>query len=200
MGRSRARAIRQPDDLTCGPSSLKMALQILGIRRSLDMLIELCRTNRNGTNTVNMIRAINKLGLSVLAVQNSTLHHLQSALRSPTNQARAVLVTYLYDLDEKEDPHPDSGHWAVVSSYLASKSRIVLLDSASGKKKSYDWQDFRNRWVDYDLKRYKSHGNGKQFRFVRCWQPQLLLVVAKDPRHLPKFKIPTSRIFPAAIN
>ncbi|MBI2404792.1 hypothetical protein HYV22_01275, partial [Candidatus Gottesmanbacteria bacterium] len=99
------------------------------------------------------------------------------------------------DLDEKYEPHPDSGHWAVVSSYLASKSRIVLLDSATGRKKSYDWSDFRSRWMDYDLKRKRFKKNGKKFRLVRKWQQQLLMIIARDPKHLPKFTIATSRIF-----
>jgi len=197
MGRSHVTPIYQPDDSTCGPSALKLALKILGIRRSLKDLLQLCRTNRNGTSTKNMIRAANKLGLSVLAVEYANLHHLQSALRYPPNLPRAVLVSYLYDLDEKDRPHPDSGHWAPVAAYLAAKSRIVLLDSASGQKKSYPWSEFRERWMDYDLKRKKLKQRGRKFRLVRKWQQQLLMVIAKDPDNLPSFKIATTKLFPA---
>ena len=142
-----------------------------------------------------MISAANKLGFSVLVVQYATLHHLQSALKYNPNQQRAVIVSYLYDLDEKERPHPDSGHWAVVSSYRPSRSRIVLLDSASAKKKSYDWADFRERWMDFDLKRKKLTARGAHFKLVRNWQQQLLLVMAKNSKDLPKFRIGTQRLF-----
>ncbi len=189
--------IQQPDNTTCGPSALKLAMEIFGKKRALSTLIDLCKTNRNGTSTKNLILAANKLGFSVLAVEYATLHHLQSSLRYPHNQPRAVLVSYLYDLDEKERPHPESGHWAVVSSYSARASRIILLDSSSGKKKSYAWQGFRNRWMDYDLTRQRIRKRGRKFRLVRKWQQQLLFVMATDVKHLPKFNISTARVFPA---
>lgn len=195
MGRSHVTPIHQPDDTTCGPSALKSALTILGKRKSLASLIELCKTNRNGTSTKNMIAAINTLGLPVLVVEFATLHHLQSALKYSPNATRAILVSYLYDLDEQENPHPDSGHWAVVSSYSARNSRIVLLDSASGKKKSYPWKEFRQRWMDYDLKRRKITKGKKEFKLVRRWQEQLLMVIAKNEANLPKFKIATAKLF-----
>lgn len=195
MGRSHITPIHQPDDTTCGPSALKLALEIFGKHKSLNSLIELCKTNSSGTTTPNLIAAANKLGYSVLAVEYATLHHLQGALKYPPNRPRAALVTYLYDLDEKENPHPDSGHWAVVCSYSARSSRIVLLDSASGKKKSYKWEDFRERWMDYDLKRKKIKKRGKKFKMIRHWQQQPLIILAKDESDLPKFKISTAKLF-----
>lgn len=200
MGRSHAIPIQQPDDTTCGPAALKLALTILGKRRSLSSLIALCKTTRNGTSTKNMIGAINKLGFPALVVEYATLHHLQSVLKYSPNEPRAVLVSYLYDLDEKDEPHPESGHWAVVSSYSARNSRIVLLDSASGKKKSYAWKEFRDRWMDYDLKRRKVEKGKKEFKLVRKWQEQLMMVIAKDEKNLPKFTIATAELFPAPAN
>jgi len=196
MGRSHAKPIQQPNDHTCGPAALKIALSILNKKKSLKSLIELCKTtDRNGTTTKNLIYAINSLGFSVLAVEYTTLKHLQSALKYPPNDIRAVMVSYLYDLDEKEEPHPDSGHWAVVSSFATSKNRIVLLDTSSGKRKSYAWQDFRNRWYDFDFKRKKTSTTGKHFKLIRHWQPQLMLVISKNPESLPKFDIATSKVF-----
>lgn len=195
MGRSHVIPIQQPNNTTCGPAALQLGLRVLGMRRSLTTLIALCRTNRNGTSTKHMIRAVNKLGLSALVVEYATLHHLQSALHYPSKQVRAVLVSYLYDLDEKDRPHPDSGHWAAVASYLSSKSRIVLLDSATGRKKSYPWSEFRSRWMDYDLKRKKVGKRGRRFRLVRRWQQQLMMVIARKPKYLPKFKIATAKLF-----
>ncbi|MFH0749561.1 MAG: hypothetical protein V1917_01430, partial [Candidatus Gottesmanbacteria bacterium] len=87
--------------------------------------------------------------------------------------------------------------WATVSSYLPSKNRIVLLDSSTAKRKSYNWQDFRERWFDFDLKRKKLTKTGKRFKLIRHWQPQLMLIIARDVKHLPKFETPTSKMFPA---
>ena len=197
MGRSHITPIHQPDDTTCGPSALKLAMEIFGKHKSLDTLIDLCKTNSSGTTTPNLIAAANKLGYSVLAVEYATLHHLQGALKYPPNRPRAALVTYLYDLDEKEHPHPDSGHWAVVSSYSARKSRIVLLDSVTAKKKSYQWEAFRERWMDFDLKRKKIKKRGKKYKMIRRWQQQPLIILAKVPSDLPKFKISTAKYFPS---
>jgi len=195
MGRSHAKPIQQPDDTTCGPTALKTALHIFSVKKALDYLIELCKTSRNGTTTHNLIKAITKLGFSVLAVEEATLKHLQSSLRYPSNKIRVTMVSYLYDLDEKQRPRPDSGHWAVVSTYSASKSRIVLLDSSSATRKSYDWAEFRTRWMDYDFKRINLSGRKKTFKMVRNWQPQLMLVIAKKAEDLPKFDIPTAKLF-----
>jgi ABC-type bacteriocin/lantibiotic exporter with double-glycine peptidase domain len=195
MGRSKATPVPQPDDLSCGPSALKVALEIVGKRKSLSYLYKLCKTNNNGVTTKHMIEAINKLGFSVEVVEYATLHHLQSALRYPANHMRASMVSYLSELDQKDRPHPESGHWATVASYAASKSRIILFDSSSGgSKTSYAWSNFRTRWMDYDYKRRKIGKRGK-FKLVKKWQQQLLLVIAKDENDLPWFRIDTSRVF-----
>lgn len=186
MGRSHVAPIAQPNDFTCGPAALKLALAILGKRKSLGALTELCKTNRNGTSTKNMVAAVKKLGLPALLVQRATLKHLQSALRYPPNRERATLVSYLYE------ESPDSGHWAVVSSYRNRDGRIVILDSYSGQKKSYQWTEFRNRWTDFDYKRRKA---GRHFKLVRHWQPQLMMVVAKEMKDLPQFRISTVKRF-----
>lgn len=196
MGRSHVIPIQQPTDNTCGPAALKHALEALGKRKSLEALVKLCKTGRNGTSTKNLIAAINKLGLPVLAIEYATLRHLQSALKYQSNKPRATLVTFLYDLDENDNPHPDSGHWAMVSSYAASKGRIVILDSASATKKSYPWDEFRARWMDFDLKRRNTTDGERSFQLVRKWQTQLMLVIALNEEDLPKFKIPTQHLFP----
>jgi ABC-type bacteriocin/lantibiotic exporter with double-glycine peptidase domain len=195
MGRTHVTPIQQPDNTTCGPAALKLAFEIFGKHKSLSTLIKLCKTTKNGTSTKNMIAVANKAGYAVEVVQYATLHHLQSALRYPPNNVRAVLVSYLYDLDEKDRPHPDSGHWAVVSSYAASKSRIVLMDSSTGGKKSYAWSDFRRRWMDYDLKRRKITRRGHAFRLVKSWQQQLLMIIAKNEESLPLFRTDSSEVF-----
>lgn len=196
MGRSRIRPIQQPDDTTCGPSALKTALKVVGVRKSLSSLIELCNTNSNGTSTKNMVRAVKRLGLSCLVMENTTLRHLMSALKYSPNGPRATIVSYLYDLNDRDEPQPESGHWATVSAYLSSKSRIVLLDSSTGSRKSYDWEDFRERWWDYDLTRKKlKKPNGKKYKLVKNWQTQLMMVIARDPEDLPDFSVTSAKVY-----
>lgn len=187
---------QRSNDPACGPAALRHALAVLGKRTTFTDLQELCAVTRNGTSTKNMIRAVCKLGLSALVVRRATLKHLQSALRYSPQKTRAVVVSYLYDLDDHKDPNPESGHWATVSGYLASKSRIVLFDSIKGQKKSYEWNKFRERWTDYDYKKRKIGKRGKRFKIVRHWQPQLMMIVAKEARNLPQFSIGTAKVYP----
>jgi ABC-type bacteriocin/lantibiotic exporter with double-glycine peptidase domain len=187
MGRSQITPVQQPDEFTCGPAALKHALAILGVRKSVDSLTELCKTNRNGTTTKNFIRAAKQLGLCSMTVERATLRHVQSALKYSPKNVRAALVSYLYDKDKNNEPVETSGHWAVVSSYSASRSRITVFDSYEGKRKSYSWSDFRRRWITYDLKRRNRAINGKQYEMIKKWQPQELVILAKDMSALPKF-------------
>ena len=196
MGRSKAKTYLQPDDNTCGPASLKTALEILGIKKSLKELIRLCRTSRNGTTPARLINAANKLGVSVLAVEWTTLTHLQNALKHQASKPRAVIVDYLYDLKTDFSPHEESGHYTAVAKYSASQRRLPVFDSASGSKKSYDWQDFLDRWYDFEFKRRKTKiGRTKTFKLVKSWNNRLMLVLARDPKFLPKFKISTAKLF-----
>jgi len=188
MGRSKAKTYLQPDNRTCGPASLKTALEILGTRKSLGELVKLCKTNRNGTTPARLIKAANRLGISVLAVEWTTLTHLQSALKHPPTKPRAVIVDYLYDLKADFSPHEESGHYAAVASYSASDRRIILFDSSTGRKKSYDWKDFLDRWYDFESKK-------RQTKFVKSWNNRLMLVLARNPKFLPKFKISTAKLF-----
>lgn len=170
-------------------------LAIFGKRKSIEMLTQLCQTNRNGTSTKNMIKAINELGFSVLTVQHGTLRHIMSSLQHTAASPRATMVTYLYDTDQKDKLDADSGHWAVVSSYSASQSKIILFDSYSGKKKSYPWQDFQERWKDFDLKRQYTDKRRHNFVYKKRWLERLMLVIAKDPKDLPSFKTRSAKIY-----
>ncbi len=201
MTRSRVYPIKQPDDNSCGPAALKTALAMLGKRASVAHLIELCKTNKNGTTTRNMIGAIRRLKLNSLVMEKTTLNHLLSALRTTKTKRRAILVSYLYHIDDNDKPNPDSGHWAVVSAYKPATGRIVVLDSYSGQKISYAWSEFRKRWIDQKLKRRKVGKRGSEYKVIKQQEKQLMIVVADDRDSLPRFNINTARIIsPRRVN
>lgn len=193
MGRSHVRTITQPDEVSCGPVSIKHALEVFGKKKPLTTLIALCKTTRNGTSAKNMIHALNELGFAVLAIEKANLKHLTSALRHTSSKPRAVIVSYLYADDAEDAGWKESGHWAAVSSFSASKNKIVLFDSYYGTRKSYTWSDFRARWMDFDKKKRRIPSE-KTFRYVKKWQKQFALIIAKKESHLPKFKIRTANI------
>lgn len=192
MGRTSIKAINQPDDLTCGPTSLKTALEIIGIRKSLKSLIPLCKTNSNGVSVPNLIRAANKCGVYVMSVKGADLRHVKSALKTSRHVNRATIVDYLY---QGEEPVEDTGHYATVSSFSKPKNRLVLFDSSIGRKKSYSWPKFLENWYDYEFCRVKNKKSSRHFKLYRRWYNRLLLILATDPKHFPKFKIKTAKFF-----
>jgi ABC-type bacteriocin/lantibiotic exporter with double-glycine peptidase domain len=195
MSRSKAKPHSQPDEHSCGPAALKTALEILGVRKSHSQLANLCKTNTHGTTLPNLIKAANKCGISVLSVEWATLRHLQSVLKNTPLRPLAVIVDYLYDIDDEHSE--DTGHYATVASFSSRLSKIVIFDSYTGKKKSYLWTDFLDRWYGFDKKRRKISHRRNKFKLSRKWHNRLLLILAKDQGHLPKFTTPTAKLFPA---
>ena len=194
MGRSKAKPQSQPDDSSCGPAALKTALEIIGIRKSLKTLTKLCRTNSKGTTLPNLIQAANKSGANVLTVEWATLRHLQSVLKPNPTQPLSAMVDYFYWKDGDE-PDEDTGHYATVASYSARLSKIVVFDSYTGKKKSYLWTDFLDRWYGFDKKRRRISDRGKKFRLSKKWHNRLLLILAREPEFLPTFTTPSTKLF-----
>lgn len=193
MPRSKASFHYQPNDYSCGPAALKTALEILGKRYSIQDLVKVCRTTtQKGTSTLNLIKGINKLGFSVLVIEWATLRHLQSALKPIVDKPRAVIVNYqeLTPTIEKEN-----GHYATVAGFSARNSRIHLFDSIYGGKKTYKWTNFIDLWWDFDFRRIHPKNPRKQFRLARKYYNRLMLIIAKKPEHLPKYKIPTVKYF-----
>ena len=196
MGRSHITPIHQPDDTTCGPSALKTAMEIFGKHKSLDTLIDLCKTNSSGTTTPNLIAAANKLGYSVLAVEYATLHHLQgrSNIR-PTGQGqRSLPISMIWT--KRTSPSGFRTLGSGIFIFRAQKPHRAF-GQHHRQKKSYQWEAFRERWMDFDLKRKKIKKRGKKYKMIRRWQQQPLIILAKVPSDLPKFKISTAKYFPS---
>lgn len=189
MGRTKVKIHEQMDTYTCGPAALKTALHVLGIRRSFRYLKQICKTTKKeGTTEIKMINAVNKLGLTVMVVTNANLRHLQSSLKYSPLKPRAVIVDWLQDLGDME-----SGHWSTVATYSSRNSRIVLFDPSYGARRSFNWQEFSNqRWIDY---RWVKKGVGTKAKQVRKWNRKLMLIIAKSPVNLPKFKSSTVKVF-----
>lgn len=194
MGRTKTKTYAQPDENSCGPAALKNALNIIGLRSSFKELCRLCKNTKNGTSVANLIKAANNQGASVMTVEWATLRHIQRILKAKSGQPLAGIVDYLYMDGE---PHEDTGHYAAISSYSARNSRLILFDSYSGTKKSYLWTDFQENWFDYDNKRITSKHAIRRGQLYKRWHNRLLVILARDEQHLPKFTTPTAKIYPA---
>jgi ABC-type bacteriocin/lantibiotic exporter with double-glycine peptidase domain len=187
MRKSKVKPVKQPDEVTCGPSSLSVALKIMGKRVPLQRLITLCKTTAGGTSTDGIVRAVKRLGLTAASVQNASRRHIIASLARNQSIARATIIGYFYDMERPKKLDLSSGHWATVASFSPTQNRIVLYDSYTGKRISYHWNDFRRRWIDFTLKR-RYLGKGKRkYRMVKKWLPGPMLVIAPNRKHLPGF-------------
>jgi ABC-type bacteriocin/lantibiotic exporter with double-glycine peptidase domain len=195
MRKSSVKPVKQPDNVTCGPSSLSVALQILGKRVSFARLKSLCNTTSGGTSDKGLIGAVRKLGLTAASVERASRRHIISSLARNRSVNRATIVGYFYDKARPDKVNLSSGHWATVAAYSRSRDKIVVFDSITGKRLSYSWNDFRTRWIDYTLKR-RYLGRGKRkYRMVKKWLPGPMFIIAPDSRHLPTFASDRMRIY-----
>ncbi len=197
MGRSHVQAVKQPDELSCGPATLATILRIFDIHAPISLLYELCRTNSAGTNTRNMIRAIRILGFWVQYRKGSRLTDIKKALAKRRNNTCAVCVPYLYG-GSHSNPKEDSGHWATVASLGAYNKTITLFDSYEGKRKTYSWRNFRSRWWDYSMKKRPVHTTKTQSKrkFSKQWKQGIMIVVALREISLPSTGQATVKTFP----
>ncbi len=193
MPRSKAKFHIQPDDFSCGPASLKTALEILDKKYTLNELITACSTNRrHGTSVINLIKGINSLGYPVLAIEWATLRHLQSALKPIVDTPRAVIMNYQEYAPTVEK---ENGHYATVAKFSSRTSRIFLFDTNVGGKKSYKWTDFIDIWWDFDYRRIKNSVRNRKFKLARKYYNRLMIIIAKKVEDLPVFKTPSAKLF-----
>lgn len=193
MTRSRIKPLLQPNEYSCGPSTLKTALSILGVRKSLSSLTKLCHTSVNGTSTSQLIKAALKSGVSVLEIQNATLAHIQSVLQvKPPQSPLAMITAYLY---ADSVPIEETGHFAVIAGYSSRTGRIILFDSFTGVKKSYLWTKFTHHWYGYDHKRVRAQNPIKGRRLYRRWHSHLLLILSREASNLPRYTISSQKSY-----
>lgn len=197
MGRSHVQPVKQPDEVSCGPATLQTILRIFDIHAPMPLLYELCRTNSQGTNTRNMIRAIRMLGFWVQYRKNGRLTDMKKALAKRRDNTCAVCVPYLYG-GPHSNPKEDSGHWATVASLGRESKTITLFDSYEGKRKTYSWRNFRSRWWDYSMKKRPTHTNKTQSRrkFSKQWKQGIMITVALRETSLPTSAGLKVKIFP----
>lgn len=197
MGRSHVQPIKQPDEVSCGPATLQTILRIFDIHAPMPLLFELCRTNSQGTNTRNMIRAIRMLGFWVQYRKNGRLTDMKKALAQRQNNTCAVCVPYLYG-GSHSNPKEDSGHWATVASLGTQSKTITLFDSYEGKRKTYSWRNFRDRWWDYSMKKRPQTNteSPSKRKFSKLWKQGIMITVALRETSVPSTGQSTAKLFP----
>src|SRR5699024_12807145 len=69
--------IRQYDEKDCGPACLAMISQYYGKRVSIPKLRELAKTDKLGTNLLGLVKAAEKIGISLTGVEADSYFNLK---------------------------------------------------------------------------------------------------------------------------
>lgn len=122
--------ILQEGNKDCGASSLLSVIRYYGGDISLDRLIEMTKTTKEGTNFYNLSVASSTLGLA------NKCYKMQD-----TNKLKEIKPPYIVQLNNK-----NYTHFVVV--YKVYEDKIQIMDPAVGKEIIY-MLDFANMWTGY---------------------------------------------------
>jgi len=119
---------------TCGPAVMRMALAVLGIKKSEKQLVKLLRTNKViGTWVKNLPRVAEKFKLTYLVARGASVEDLRQLIK----WKYVVIVCYYYQPEK-------ISHFAVV--HKVDAKNIYLLDPWNGQDHKYSISYFSKIW------------------------------------------------------
>ncbi|KZX17484.1 C39 family peptidase [Methanobrevibacter filiformis] len=115
---------KQPDIVTCGPTSLSMAFSYYDVNISIESLRKLCNTNSNGTTPANLINGANKVNSKFVLVEedysnfNQIIKHIDNKnpliIQLQTTKNLGYLGSY--------------GHYVACTGYNKSAKLVKIAD------------------------------------------------------------------------
>ena len=128
---------KQKTEWTCGPASMRMVLDSLGIKKSEKELIKLLDTNEiQGTLHKSFPELAEKFNLNyIVGRKNSTLEQLDNL----QEQDYRIIVSYFI-------PEDNFHHYAVLKE--VDPKKIHLLDPWFGENTEYSIDNFNRNWHD----------------------------------------------------
>lgn len=131
----------QYKNYTCGPASLKMIFDHLGIHYSREEMMEKCGVQPYpyGTETKDILDAIKQEGLVFREFNNGAIEDILRCLES----GYPPLVNYY-------NPISKIGHYAVINGYHAVKNLLYFADPANGKDFTLSYAEFEALWHNSD--------------------------------------------------
>ena len=122
--------VLQEGNKDCGAASLLSVIRYFGGDISLDRLIEMTKTTKEGTNFYNLSEASSQIGLTARCYKVDDI-----------NKLKEVNIPYIVQLNNK-----NYTHFVVV--YRFYENKVLVMDPASGKR-IVDMFDFTNMWTGY---------------------------------------------------
>lgn len=129
--------LTQPDESACGPTSVLMASNYLGLNRSFENIAKTSQyIERDGLSDDDLVETLVKLGFSVR--QKDSVRW--SELKNANTDKSVVIVSWMLD--------GYIGHFSVVDDVTDDK--IVLAEPQSGKLVTFEKIKFMRLWMGYD--------------------------------------------------
>ncbi|MFH1078224.1 MAG: cysteine peptidase family C39 domain-containing protein [Patescibacteria group bacterium] len=124
----------------CGPASLKILLDYYGKTYTEEELAKLCdATADRGTDHVNMVEAVRKLGNEAVAKENATFDDIREAVRMNI----PVVVGWYSTFGDPDD------HFSVV--FAIDDTTISMMDPERDEGSiTMPVEEFEKAWYDFD--------------------------------------------------
>lgn len=143
------RVIRQTFDFDCGAAALQVVMEYYGVEMRGDELRKELKTDKDGTDYVNMIALAEKQGFKVFASEGVSLEQLKHFIDDgyPVIVLVQAWAEKYMTFKEWESDY-DNGHYVVVIGY--QDNIIVFEDPASPRRTWLTEEEFLARWHDVD--------------------------------------------------
>src|SRR3989344_9024424 len=125
---------QQGYDGSCGPASLKIALESLGRKKTEKELRKLCRVGKGGIELEDLLKVAKKFKLKGFIKKNSDIKEIRNYLRKKYE----IIVGWFHESD---------GHYSVVSHI--DKENIYLQDPELGHLRAMRIELFKRIWFDF---------------------------------------------------
>lgn len=136
--------VLQVGNKDCGAASLLSVIRYYGGDISLDKLVEMTRTTKEGTNFYNMSLALNNFGIMSKCYKVDNIEKIKD-----------IKVPFIVQINNKNYNH-------FVVAYKVNDNKIIIMDPSIGKR-NLDIFDFSNVWTGY-IMMFEKMGNVPNYK------------------------------------
>jgi len=115
---------KQPDVVTCGPTSLSMVFSYYDVNVSVETLRKLCKTDKNGTSPDNLVAAVPKTNKDFILVEEDYKNFDQLVKHVDNNNPMIIQLQTISELDYVGS----YGHYVALTGYNRSAQTVKIAD------------------------------------------------------------------------
>lgn len=143
--------LRQPDNSTCGHTSIAMIAQYYNINKSVKDIQNIAseKENKEGLDPNSIINIFNKLGLSATKHFNLSFEEIKNYI----NKNTPIIIELQAWSDNKHTNNQwknewNEGHYIVTIGYTQNK--LIFADPSTNERTYLSYEELLPRWHDND--------------------------------------------------